>query len=83
MESKRFTFDFSPESIHDLVEQYVLRPSDAVELGMEQSRVFLARYRDECYAEALATVVDLCALRIGERPRGTQDFVVFPPASYG
>ncbi len=83
IESKRFTFEFSPESIHDLVELYVLRPSDAVELGMEQSRVFLARYQDERYAEVLATAVDLCALRIGERPPGTQDFVAFPPASYG
>lgn len=83
MDPRRFTYEFSPEAIADLVERYVLRPADAVELGLEQSRVFRSQYPDERYAEALATAVDLCALDIGERPAGTQEFVAFPPAAYG
>lgn len=82
LDPARYTFEFTPDAIRNLVERYVTNPRDAVELGLEQSRVFRGLYSDERYVNALMTAVDVCALRIGNRPAGMQEFLAFPPQQY-
>ena len=82
LDPDRYTYDFSPDGIRGLVERYVSRPDEAVELGLEQSRIFRSLYTDERYVATLTTMVDICALRIGGAPEGTQDFVVFPSSRF-
>lgn len=82
-ENERFSFDFEPAAIRALVENYVLYPREAVELGMEQSRILRAANGEEGYVKTLLTAVDACAFQMQGRPEGTQNFVAFPHASYG
>lgn len=73
-----FSFDFEVESIRACVEYHVEHPQQAVELGFEQARIFRQAYPEEKYAEALRSVIQLAAFRMGERPPGTQNYVDFP-----
>lgn len=73
------TFSFNKNSIHDLVEYYVLNPGEAVKLGLRQAAAFRAAYPEQRYAEILLSVVHIMHLRLqGRPPPGTQNFVEFP-----
>jgi hypothetical protein len=75
-------FRFTKDSIHDMVEHYVLNPRVAVSLGIQQARGFRELYTAERYASALVSVVDAMSLRLGGRPYGTQNFIDFPPKDF-
>lgn len=76
------TFPFQPDAIRSLVEHYATHPREAVELGIEQSRIMRAAFDPQVYMDSLLTAVQVISFRLGGRPAGTQDFVEFPPAHY-
>lgn len=75
-------FRFDKNSIHDLVEHYVLNPREAVSLGLQQARGFRDFFTADRYANALLSAVDAMSLRLNGRPYGTQNFVDFPPKDF-
>jgi hypothetical protein len=79
----RFTFKLEPDSIQAIVSQYIDRPQDAIEMGIEQSRRLRQIYDEDQYIDAITQVVALASLTIGNRPKGTQNFVNFPPKRFG
>lgn len=81
-DSSKCEFLFTKNSIHDLVEYYVLNPRDAIGLGLQQAQNFRAYYTWERYEDALISAVDAMAMRLSGRPYGTQNFVNFPPVDY-
>lgn len=76
---ERFTFTFEKDAIRNCVEQYVDHPEQAIDLGIEQASSFRKLFHDGDFTQSLLLAVQMCALRIGERPAGTQNFVNFPP----
>lgn len=78
----RCTFAFEPEAIHNLVENYVLHPKEAVDLGLEQARVLRPAFDESRYVDVLLTAVQTKAMRLAGRPPETQNFVDFPPRLY-
>ena len=76
------TFCFNKNSIHDLVEHYVLNPTDAIEMGIRQSNAFRSMYPETAFTEVVMTALQLVSLRLGKRPWGTQNFVDYPPGVY-
>lgn len=76
------TFSFNKNSVHDLVEHYVLNPADAIEMGIRQSNALRAMYPASAYREVVMTALQLVTLRLGKRPWGTQNFVDFPPREF-
>jgi len=79
---ERFSFTFERGVIRSCVERYVEHPEQAIELGIEQAMSMRKLFREEDFAQSLRTAVQLCALRLGERPTGTQNFVDFPPSLF-
>jgi hypothetical protein len=77
-----YTFLFERNSIHDLVEHYVLHPNDAINLGISQARAFRELYTPEKQCEALLSAVQAMSFKLGGRPIGTQNFVDFPPQEF-
>ncbi len=76
------TFSFDKNSIHNLVEYYIINPSHAIDMGIRQATFFQNYYTNEKYAECLLSSVETMALRLSGRPSGTQNFVDFPPKMY-
>ena len=75
------SFDFDPESIRSLVEHYVERPAEAVELGFDLARRLRPKFDVADYFRSLVTAIDAASLACGPRPQGTQVFVNFPSRS--
>lgn len=78
LDSESFIFDFDRDSIRSRVEHYVTFPQDAIDLGIEQSRVLRAAFHEGRFVDTISAAVQTMALRLGGRPHGTQNFVDFP-----
>lgn len=75
----RYSFTFKKESICELVEHYASHPQQAIDLGLEQARVLREAFKPDNYVACLITAVEAASLRLGRRPEGTQNFVIYPP----
>ncbi|MDY0020610.1 MAG: hypothetical protein RBT47_11465 [Anaerolineae bacterium] len=80
---ERFTFKFERQAIRACVEHYALHPEEAVELGIEQGQRLREIYTDAAYVHSVEAAVAVSAMRMMERPLGTQPFVDFPPKHFG
>lgn len=76
------SFRFDRNSIHDLMEHYILNPREAITLGLEQAHGFRNYFTADRYASAMLVAVDAMSLRLKGRPQGTQNFVNFPPSEF-
>jgi hypothetical protein len=74
-----FCYEFSPDSIHRLIENALLHPAETVEIGRYQAAEMRRLVKEADYATAFLTALDACALGLSERPESTQDFVHFVP----
>lgn len=76
--ANRCSFSFEKSAIRALVEHYVERPQDAIDLGMEQYRALSPLFDKSRYVESLRNAVQTVAFAVGSRPPATQNFVWFP-----
>jgi hypothetical protein len=79
---KSFTFEFNPESIRERVDYALTHPEETVEMGLVQAEKMRELTNDDRYAESLINALDACALASGNRPLGTQNFVIYPPRQF-
>jgi hypothetical protein len=79
---RSFTFEFNPDSIRERVEYALSNPEETVEMGLLQAEKMRELTSDERYAESLLSAIDACALANGSRPKGTQNFVIYPPIQF-
>ncbi|MBI5108762.1 MAG: hypothetical protein HZA62_08430 [Rhodocyclales bacterium] len=78
LSASRCSFSFERSAIRTLVEHYVERPQDAIDLGLEQVRTLSPLLDESRYVDSLRTAVQTVAFARGSRPPATQDFVSFP-----
>jgi hypothetical protein len=73
------TFSFELEAIQSMVEHFVLHPKDAIDLGVEQSKLLRPALSEANYLNSILGAVDSVSFSKGSRPPGTQGFLSFPP----
>jgi hypothetical protein len=77
--AKQCTFSFQIEAIHSMVEHFVSHPKDAIDLGLQQSKLLRPALSEAGYVNSILGAVDSIEFCKGKRPPGTQDFLSFPP----